>query len=74
VITLRLCRRFSADNAFWGFFIGFIIAVAAALITNLHDPSSGPAVLAGVVTAFLATPVVTTMAFFVRRVFPGKRN
>jgi F0F1-type ATP synthase assembly protein I len=68
VLTLRTFRRLTADSAFWGLLIGFIAAVAAALVVDFHDPNSGVALIYGVITAFVATPVVMVVAFFVRRV------
>jgi uncharacterized membrane-anchored protein YitT (DUF2179 family) len=74
VLSLRTFPRLTGDSAYWGIVVGFVAAVAAALVVNFHDPNDGTAILAGLITAFLATPIGTVVAFFVRRALTGRRR
>jgi cation transporter-like permease len=71
---MRIFRGPTGHNAFTGLSIGFIAAVAAAFIFGDHDPNSGTAILAGVVTAFVVTPLVTFLSFLVHRAIKGPRG
>ncbi len=62
VLTLYKFPRLGSANAFWGFFLGFCAAVAAAIGTNFHNPNAGRAVLYGIITALVATPVIALMS------------